>query len=382
MTFFIFNNQTSTLLNYNIYNSLILAGIVQGIIFGFAALQHPSLRHRSSYFLLAVVLVYSLSNLQFYLCDIGWLSYEALFRYFYVPWGNLVPPLLYFYVLNYLDPERRIKSVEKWLFAPFLMSLLISLVYKIAVWSGGVPAFAFLRNYMESIDELISAAFHLFIISLLIHRLTAYKKKAVRFEERHIKRQTGWLRGTLVALLLGVLVWIAIVMADIYMPGQFSFYPLWIIMATLIYWLGHIGIYKHGIIHERLQIRKRSIKRHSEKQRASKNILIERLDQFLVQQRQFMDPDLTLERTAQALDVSKGHLSKVINQELQMGFKDFVNNLRVEEAKKYLLDDSFSNYTLLAIGLEAGFNSKSAFNASFKKIAGQTPSQFKMANSN
>ena len=369
-------------MNYNIFNSLILAGIVQGIIFGIAALQHPSLRHRSSYFLLAVVLVYSLSNLQFYLCDIGWVSYEELFRYFYIPWGNLVPPLLYLYVLNYLDSERRIKPIEKWLFAPFLISLLVSLVYKIGVWSGGEPAFAFLRNYMESYDELISAAFHLLIIGLLIHRLTTYKKRVVRFEQQHIKRQVGWLRGTLVALLVGVMIWIFLVITYMFMPGKYSFYPLWIIMATLIYWLGHIGIYKHGVIHERIQIRKQTIKRPSEKQQATKNMLMERLDQFLVQERQFMDPDLSLERTAQALDVSSGHLSKVINQELQTSFKDFVNKLRVEEAKRYLLDDSFSHYTLLAIGLEAGFNSKSAFNASFKKIAGQTPSQFKTAHSN
>jgi len=51
--------------------------------------------------------------------------------------------------------------------------------------------------------------------------------------------------------------------------------------------------------------------------------------------------------------------------------------LRVEEAKTYLIDNEFANYTLVAIGLEAGFNSKSAFNSSFKKITGKTPSQFK-----
>jgi len=56
--------------------------------------------------------------------------------------------------------------------------------------------------------------------------------------------------------------------------------------------------------------------------------------------------------------------------------------LRVEEAKLYLTDTDFSNYTLVAIGLEAGFNSKSAFNNSFKKITGQTPSQFKQRHIN
>lgn len=86
---------------------------------------------------------------------------------------------------------------------------------------------------------------------------------------------------------------------------------------------------------------------------------------------------MTLEKTAEALELSQGHLSKIINTELDVSFKDYINALRVEEAKSYLSDGDFSNYTLVAIGLEAGFNSKSAFNASFKKITGQTPSQFK-----
>ena len=188
--------------------------------------------------------------------------------------------------------------------------------------------------------------------------------------------------GNLFALFLGVFLWIALVLAEMFRPGEYGFYPLWITMASLIYWLGHIGIYKYGIIYERIQIRKRMLQQPSEKQQETKNMLIEQLKRFLIKERQFLNPDLSLENTAKELDVSQGHLSKVINQELEMSFKDFVNGLRVNEAKRYLTDDSFSNYTLLAIGLEAGFNSKSAFNASFKKIAGQTPSQFKKTNSN
>ena len=369
-------------MNFNFYNSLILAGIVQGLIFGVAALQQPRLRHQSSYFLLAIVLVYSLSNLQFYICDIGAASYEDMFRYFYVPWGNLVPPLLYFYVMNYLDSDRKISTAERWLFAPFIVSFIISLVYKILVWLDDAVSIPVLRNYMESYDELLSAAFHLIIIMVLIYKLIQYQRATDHFERRHIKRQIGWLKATMIALLVGVLLWITLVFAYMFVPGEFNFYPLWITMATLIYWLGHIGIYKYGIIQERMQIRKRKLKEPSKKQLANKNKIIEKLENFLVHERQFLDAGLTLERTAKALEISQGHLSKLINQELGMSFKDYVNGLRVEEAKRYLLDDSFSNYTLLAIGLEAGFNSKSAFNSSFKKIAGLTPSQFIEANNN
>ena len=35
------------------------------------------------------------------------------------------------------------------------------------------------------------------------------------------------------------------------------------------------------------------------------------------------------------------------------------------------------HFTVLAIGMDAGFNSKSSFNAVFKKQVGMTPSQFR-----
>ena len=55
---------------------------------------------------------------------------------------------------------------------------------------------------------------------------------------------------------------------------------------------------------------------------------------------------------------------------------DFVNSYRVEEVQRRLVDPSSAHLTVLAIGLEAGFNSKSSFNAVFKKHTKMTPSQY------
>jgi len=109
----------------------------------------------------------------------------------------------------------------------------------------------------------------------------------------------------------------------------------------------------------------------------SKSELVTKLERFVVLERNFLDSQLSQEKVAENLGVSTGHLSKTINTELNQSFKEYLNKLRVNEAKLYLKNPEFSKYTLVAIGLEAGFNSKSAFNTSFKKIAGLTPSEFK-----
>jgi len=41
------------------------------------------------------------------------------------------------------------------------------------------------------------------------------------------------------------------------------------------------------------------------------------------------------------------------------------------------VDSKNDHLTLLAIGLESGFNSKSAFNSAFKRLASMTPSQYR-----
>ena len=58
-------------------------------------------------------------------------------------------------------------------------------------------------------------------------------------------------------------------------------------------------------------------------------------------------------------------------------FSDYINSYRVEEAKKLLADTTFDNYTIVAVGLECGFNSKSTFYNAFKKFTGVTPTVYK-----
>jgi AraC-like DNA-binding protein len=142
--------------------------------------------------------------------------------------------------------------------------------------------------------------------------------------------------------------------------------------------MGYVGIYKFGIIEERKKIRNYSIVNKStpiiSKQ---KNEHIIALEKIMIEQKKYLDINLSLDFFAEELKISKTYLSRIINSELGINFNDYVNSFRVEEAKQNLLNPEFSNYTLISIGLESGFNSRSAFNSVFKKITGLTPSEFK-----
>ena len=62
---------------------------------------------------------------------------------------------------------------------------------------------------------------------------------------------------------------------------------------------------------------------------------------------------------------------------MNTNFQDFINEYRVEEFINRLKNDQNNHFTLLGIATDVGFNSKSTFNAIFKKFKGLTPTQFK-----
>ncbi|MBZ0269880.1 helix-turn-helix domain-containing protein [bacterium] len=103
----------------------------------------------------------------------------------------------------------------------------------------------------------------------------------------------------------------------------------------------------------------------------------EALEEYMRAERPYLDGSLKLRNVAARLGVSPHHLSQVINRDLGRNFFDFVNDYRVEEAKRLLADPTKRNLTVLAIGFEAGFNNKASFNTAFRKFTETTPSAFR-----
>jgi AraC-like DNA-binding protein len=91
----------------------------------------------------------------------------------------------------------------------------------------------------------------------------------------------------------------------------------------------------------------------------------------------YLEPELTLAQLSEKLAVTPHLLSQVFNREMNNSFFDFVNEYRVEEAKKLLSSPQYGHYSIFGIALDAGFNSKSAFYTAFGKYAGTTPSEFR-----
>ncbi len=90
----------------------------------------------------------------------------------------------------------------------------------------------------------------------------------------------------------------------------------------------------------------------------------------------YRDPEITLAQLAAMLNVHPNSLSQVINSQEQKTFYDYINELRINDFKYRIQQPENSRFTLLALALECGFNSKTTFNRNFKKVTGISPSEY------
>ena len=106
---------------------------------------------------------------------------------------------------------------------------------------------------------------------------------------------------------------------------------------------------------------------------------LKRLRHAMEAEKAYTDGNLTLQKLSTKLSIPVQHLSQVVNEQLNQNILDFINMHRIEEVKRRLVDADLKHLSILAIAEDVGFNSKSSFNAVFKKYVNITPSEFRNA---
>ncbi len=113
----------------------------------------------------------------------------------------------------------------------------------------------------------------------------------------------------------------------------------------------------------------------SESEQTIANNLFRDLERQIYDAQLYLQPRLTLRSIAEHTGLNERDISRAINIGGQQSFNDYINKLRVNTFIKRL-KNRLPNQTILELAYECGFNSKSSFNAVFKRLQGVTPSQF------
>ncbi|MES2748207.1 MAG: helix-turn-helix domain-containing protein [Bacteroidota bacterium] len=366
-----------------IFNYFLISSVVIGFIFIISTLFSKRGRDKSIIYLNLVIVFLTLNYTQIVLLDTFFTEANFFIRTLRIPFYVLILPAFYTFVTYYLNVESKIKSFVIISSLLFLSEVLIRIV--LFPFYYNVDQSYVVAQYRQ-IEEIINILFCLFLFGkaflLLFNQSTLYQY-ILTFD--NIK----WLKKFMLLASLIMITWVFAVIFNldkVLNPPMFIYYPLRLCCAVLIFWLGYEGLFNYSLLSERMQLRKEIAKNESKISRGSFENNLTKSDKFLIVKNyiqdntSYLNPEFSLDNLASEIKMSTSSLSQIINNESNYNFSDYVNSLRVEKAKEYLASDEYQHYTILSIGLECGFNSKSTFYLAFKKFTNQTPTEFRKQN--
>ncbi len=377
----------------DLVNLVFITGVFYGIVFSMTLFFIKRKMGVPILFLNLQVLFITLNNLQAWLIDMNIVSSFVYIRYLRLPWFVLCMPMFYMFLIHYLKLSRkryRVLELTISLFALFLVLRLVLIYHTQQNGFSEQETKAFMDRY-SSIEEAVSYVYTLLIYILSLN--TFYRRRSLfsqvlQFDDLKWIQQFMNLAGLIMAIWL-----VAIIMSID--NGVFSspeiYYPLRLSTTVLIYWIGFKGFFRVRIKEDRIVLRKNIRKQiktedkqfewetsaNSDAGYEKKKEQFDRVNKFVVDQKLYLDPYLSLDSLAAISQLSSGYLSSLINQYSSKNFSDYINEFRVEHAKKLIRDDEFKDYTVVSMGLESGFNSKSTFYSAFKKFTNMTPVEFR-----
>ncbi len=109
-----------------------------------------------------------------------------------------------------------------------------------------------------------------------------------------------------------------------------------------------------------------------------KSNIIEQLILTMEKDKLYLLPNLTLPELAQKTGTNRYYLSKLINDEYEMNFNQFINKYRIGYAIDLMINEDNENneVKLYEIASKSGFNSYISFIRGFKRITKKTPEEF------
>jgi AraC-like DNA-binding protein len=307
------------------------------------------------------------------------------------PLNLIYGPLIYLYVKRSIDQDSYKKD---WMhFIPFLIYLLYSLFYFVQSpeykYNSYVDSFHPdwpLLKVTSSIPEdplgIRSICNQLTIISMSVYLFLSGVKLVKKTKESHetvfnTKDETlKSLRDMLMHFIILSLIFLVIKLSfrgdlgDYFIGIYISFF----ILLTSIKIMNDSTYFDHSASFMDVNFRKynKSTLTETNKQKILEKVILE-----LETHQYFSDNLASLSSLAKKIGESPHHVSQVINEKLNKSFFNLLASYRIEEAKSILSDPKRDNLTIEEISEMVGYNSKTAFNNSFKRFTGKTPSEFR-----
>lgn len=350
---------------------IILLGAIQGFII--SSLLFLRKRFYSNKILAVLLFIISLACLNLYLLNINITAGSTFWTIIslVVPLVIAMPigPLIYFYIQSLQSADFKINRTHRIHFYPVIidfMPSLIGIVFVLGASMNWINKSEF-SNWGNTIDFWHTYAdFPRWLSVTLYLNLTWKKLKDFRLPESAV-----WPKQFIYGFTLFQIIWL-IHLIPYLIPSLSNqllnwvgWYPVYVPLAVMVYWLG-----LSGYLNAQQPLNSKPIDPSLAKS------TLDTLQKVMAQDRIYLNPELTLGQVVKITGIPQKTISAVLNQHAGKSFNEFVNEYRIEEVKKKLLQAYPGNLTITGIALECGFNSQATFQRTFKQFTGISPTEF------
>lgn len=363
------------------FTIIFLLGAAQGLILALYLFFARKDKRQARYFLafLILVLAYDLFETALAAQRIRIIT-TAIFTYSHL---FTLGASLYLYIKSSLDFEKISRRRILLSYSPALIDFAVSLIIFILGFVQNVSNETYFSIYETHLisSRLVMVAVFWVYFGFAVREFQRFVQKNSEAKPENAENEgeiaKKWLKSFLFVCFVIALVWTITILGVIFFDRQqvlFYYYPLEILLAFLVYWIGFAGYHRIKVVYlseqknSRIYFNKLSADEISE--------AAELLANAMIVEKIYLDSELTLAKLAGQLDLPPKTISVVLNQHLKIGFNEYINKFRVEEVKRKLAESKNSNLTITAVAFDAGFNSLATFQRVFKNMTGLTPKQF------
>jgi AraC-like DNA-binding protein len=318
--------------------------------------------------------------------------YVAYLDNFSESFSFAVAPLFYLYILSSI--RGKVKTSQLLHFLPFIIYTIYNLLYIVqpadfkyyAYTSTYFPELnqppvspiinpdpLHLREYMDELNIIQLLVYFALAIAIIVR---AFRKDKIPIFARRYKN-LSWLRNFTIAILALFLV---VIVVDITFGGDIGDYLISSFIALIIYGTSVNVIRSSEFFTDHLGSAFSASKKYAKSSLSEedKHEILKKLKESMEVEKYFKNNLASQAQLSKKLLIPTHHISQVINEKLNQSFFEFIATYRIREAEKLLLNPDMNNLTVEEIAEEVGYNSKSAFNKTFKKITGKTPSEYRI----
>ncbi|PKP19533.1 MAG: hypothetical protein CVU05_11140 [Bacteroidetes bacterium HGW-Bacteroidetes-21] len=298
------------------------------------------------------------------------------------PFIFLISPLLYFYFSNIASKKQKLVWSDLKHLLPFVV-FFVSFI-PIALHGQSTLYYDFLYSnkiVMTSILWIILVFQFLYYYSKIYKINKAYTLRLAEQHSNYEQYDASWVRLFLL-LFIAILAFVSVVLFVFLHNSNFSNFSTVVALffSLQVYFVAYKGLTQKTFIidnevsNQLEKPAKESTEMALDKKQTDEKVMLEK---FMLDKNPYLNPELTLTDLASQIGMSRNELSGLINNVIGSNFYLFVNGYRIDHVKHLMQKDKHMQFTLLALAYESGFNSKSTFNAIFKKFTGLTPSEYR-----